>query len=254
MEQRPHLSASDADLVQQARAGDGAAFATLVIATTRKALRSYDDAEDAAQEAFVQASSRLDDLLDPSKPPTWLYSIAVNVIRKCLRHGALCDRGLRRFAVDMGRSEASADQLGGGLSQEVLSAAVASLEVGDREVITLYYLVGLEQSAIAEILEIPVGTVKSRTHRARGHLKQRLLSMTQIHHVPDDFGWTAISGFKGQIQWRSSSGSPLKAGRRWGARSSPGGSARRTPSSVKIPCGRCSRVTPNGRTTSCRCW
>ncbi len=96
MEQRPYLSASDADLVLQARAGDGAAFAALVdrhrplvISTTRKAMRCYDDAEDAAQEAFVLASCRLDDLHDPSKFPTWLYSIAVNVVRKWLRHRAL---------------------------------------------------------------------------------------------------------------------------------------------------------------------
>lgn len=208
MDPRPYLSASDADLVLQARAGDGSAFAALVdrhrplvIATTRKALRSYDDAEDATQEAFVLASSRLDDLQDPSKFPTWVYSIAINVVRKWLRRRALRDRGLERFAADTGRPEAS-EQLGGGLSQEVLSAAVARLDARDREVITLYYLLGLEQASIAGILGVPKGTVKSRTSHARNRLRSKVQTMAMIDEVPEDHGRTWITGFRGQIPWR----------------------------------------------------
>ena len=216
MDPRPYLSASDAELVLQARAGDGDAFSALVdrhrplvVATTRMALRSYDDAEDATQEAFVLASHRLHDLQDPAKFPTWLYSIATNVVRKWLRFRALRDRGLERFAADTGRPQAS-EKLGGGISQEVLGAAVARLNARDREVITLYYLVGLEQANIAEILRIPKGTVKSRTSHARDRLRKRLQTLSLIDAVPEDHGRTWITGFKGQIPWRKLLGKGLE--------------------------------------------
>ena len=61
-------------------------------------------AEDATQESFVVAYRRLADLEDPQKFPSWLYSIALNVVRKWLRKRKLMDRGISRLAEHTGRA------------------------------------------------------------------------------------------------------------------------------------------------------
>ena len=211
MDETARLAESDATLVRAARSGDDHAFAVLVnrhrrlvFSMTLSVLKDQDDAEDATQESFVVAYRRLADLEDPQKFPSWLYSIALNVVRKWLRKRKLVDRGISRLTEDTGRATeyAALGTCAGHVGH--LNQALSALSPADRTVVTLYYLVGLAQKRIAEILGIPTGTVKSRLHRSRKQLKRRLVTMSVERRAASsaDYGRAMIAGMRGTIPWQ----------------------------------------------------
>ena len=128
-------------------------------------------AEDLTQQALVKALEKRSQLRDPEKLEQWVFRILANTLRDWHRqerrleplddYHAADDRG-------PGRQAAETEIV------QSVRGAVARLPVAQRQVLTLVDLEGCSYADVAEILDIPIGTVMSRLSRARQALKSRL--------------------------------------------------------------------------------
>ncbi len=178
----------DAKLVKAAVAGDRDAYGELVeryqdrlFNTLLRVLGSRDDAKDVAQDAFVQAFVKLETFRGAARFYTWLYRIAMNL--------ALSHRRRRRpvlsiEAVKEGVGDEPVDQNRGpearmmdGERAAVVQAALAGLGEEHRQILVLREMEDCSYETIAEILQLPIGTVRSRLFRARLVLKEELKSL-----------------------------------------------------------------------------
>jgi RNA polymerase sigma factor (sigma-70 family) len=173
------MNGDDARLVGAALDGDRAAFATLIerhrpmlVGTCRRMLGDGDLAEEAAQEAVLQAMLGLGRLRDPGRFGAWLVGIGLNVGRHLRR---------RRAAVPWAPEMGSDPQELAEAAQLVarVRSAVAALPPGQRRAVTLFYLAGLSQREVAEVLGVEVGAVKARLHKARRSLRARLAEFSE---------------------------------------------------------------------------
>jgi len=171
---------TDAELVHRAREGDTDAFGALVRRHQRAAYMTAlgvtgrpEDAEDVSQEAFLVALDRLDDCRDPARFVGWLLTIVRNRGRNYLRR-----EGLRRGEMIPPHVASSGPGPGEELDRselrEALSTALETLSEIRREVVLLHDLEGWKHREIAEVLDIPVGTVRSHLHFARKALRVAL--------------------------------------------------------------------------------
>jgi len=177
------------DLVIAARAGDGDAFMDLVQLETPDAfrlslaiMRHYFDAEDALQEAFVRAWRELPRLQDPERWQAWFRRIVVS---------SAIDTGRRKRArriVPLGFHEPSpmADGSIGLAARDEVTRAMGHLDAGDRALLALRFGHDLELPSVAAALGIPLGTAKSRLHRALGRMRKELESVDELqeHREP----------------------------------------------------------------------
>jgi RNA polymerase sigma factor (sigma-70 family) len=152
----------DAELVTAARAGDRAAFGTLVDRHRPALLRACRGSADAAQEAVLVALTRLPALRDDDAFGPWLCGIGRNLQRRERRAPALPP------APDVAWE--APDPI---LRDRVLTA-VAALPPGQRDAVALFYLADLSHAQIAARLGTSVGAVKTRLHKARAALQDRL--------------------------------------------------------------------------------
>ncbi len=181
----------DGALIERARHGDHEAYAALVrshqdvvFRTAYLITRSAADAEDVTQEAFIKAYRALSRFREGAPFRPWILRIAANEARN------------RRRAIGR-RLEVSADapvELDGGLAaarepadpdatpeeralagerREVLLTALGRLDEDDRLVIAYRYFFDLSEAEMAEALDVPRGTVKSRLSRAMTRLRER---------------------------------------------------------------------------------
>jgi RNA polymerase sigma-70 factor (ECF subfamily) len=128
------------------------------------------EAEDAVQEALVAAWQSFDSLRDTARFGAWFDRIVVNHCRDRLRR-----RGIIRFVpMDAGAERAGRDPFQAFIEQDALLAPLAELTADERIVVVLRYWADLPLDAIAERLGWPLGTVKSRLHRALRRLRDRL--------------------------------------------------------------------------------
>lgn len=175
--------ADDAALLARLRAGDGPAFETLVMSYQHRvfgvALRmlgSRAEAEEIAQETFLRAHRALGEFRGEARLGTWLYAIAS---RLCLNRLASAPRRHEQSdeAAVLRHAAESADA-GAVLEQRELAAAlhdaIAALPEERRIVVVLRDLEGLDYEEIAEVLGLPLNTVRTRLHRARLDLKAKL--------------------------------------------------------------------------------
>ena len=175
----PATAVDDQTLVTEALAGRGEAFGTLVERYDRavyhlayRTLRDSEEARDVAQEAFFKAYRSLRTFRPGAKFSTWIFSIAYH---------ACCDRLNRRKRYSNEELPERADP-GAGPEQQAISgdearrlrAAIAQLPEKYRSVITLYHLQGSQYDEIAQVLEIPIGTVKTHLFRAKEQLRRML--------------------------------------------------------------------------------
>jgi RNA polymerase sigma factor (sigma-70 family) len=170
---------SDELLAVRCQLGDPAALDAL-IARWHPPLWSYirrvtgdpDAAADAVQDAWVRILRGLPRLREPARLRAWLFGIARRVLMDRFRtlYGtpAAADVDPADLAEPDDRREAA-------LAAEELHAALDALPVVEREVLALFYLEELSLNELADVLAIPVGTVKSRLFRARRALRARLI-------------------------------------------------------------------------------
>lgn len=173
---------SDADLIAAHLAGERAAFDEIVDRYERRlyavALRMCGDVEtarDVTQEVFITALRSLKSFRGEARVSTWLHRVAVNASLDRLR------RRQRRpeLPLEQGgeRAGASPDPEEAAVASERAVAvrhAVAALAPEFRAAVVLHDLQGLDYAEVAEALGIPLGTVKSRLHRARLELARAL--------------------------------------------------------------------------------
>ncbi|WP_372448931.1 RNA polymerase sigma factor [Qaidamihabitans albus] len=176
---RPDLAAGDPQVV----------FARLFDAHAR-ALRAYlagrvgtQVAEDLVGETFLLALRRRA-TYDPARAPVrgWLYGIATNVLRNHVRHEV---RGYRATArahggraddVTDGHDTRVAERVDAQHRTRALASALTRLNKIDRDVLLLTSWAGLEPAEVAEALDMPASTVRSRLHRVRRRLRNTVLA------------------------------------------------------------------------------
>jgi len=171
------------DFLGRLRAGDARAFEELVVGQQHRvfgvALRMLNnaaEAEEIAQETFLRAHRSLAEFRGDAKLSTWLYAIAS---RLCLNRLASADRRvarpgdetLLRVADEGGGPDAHAER---GELEAALHRAIAELPEERRIVVVLRDLEGLAYEEIARVLDLELGTVRSRLHRARMDLKEKM--------------------------------------------------------------------------------
>lgn len=168
----------DVDLVIRARQGDQDAFAALatdLAPRLRKVayglLRDMDLAEDAAQQAILDIWRDLSRLRDAARFEPWCIRV---LVRRCYR-----ERGSRRkrltLSLDaLGTESVGADPSHGVALRDQLARAFARLSLEHRAVVVLHHQLGFPLDEVAEALDVPTGTVKSRLHRAMQQLRASL--------------------------------------------------------------------------------
>jgi RNA polymerase sigma-70 factor (ECF subfamily) len=189
-------SADEDALVEQARAGDRGAFSRLVtryqdriLNTCWRVCGNLEDAQDLTQEAFLQAMEKIESFQQRASFYTWLFRIAVNLSLSHRRRSARTpklslhdDDG--RWTGDQpggrvaGRGPMEADDPPSRLSaletQQIVLDGLEKLDDEHRTVVVLKDIEGFDYQQIGQILELPLGTVKSRLHRARLALRDHL--------------------------------------------------------------------------------
>jgi RNA polymerase sigma-70 factor (ECF subfamily) len=188
-------SADDTRLVRRLKARSPGAFEALIeryqgpiFNLVYRMLGNRAEAEDLAQEVFITVFKQIDGFRGEASLSTWLYRIASNHCinrRKYLSHRrhwdgkSLSDLGDRE-ELGTGRLPAGTrpprpDEMAEGLELErAIQAAISSLEEDHRLVLVLRDVQGLSYEEIVEITGVAIGTVKSRLHRARMALKEKL--------------------------------------------------------------------------------
>ena len=135
------------------------------------------DAEDAVQEAFITALRKRRTLRSVQNPEAWIRTVALRRLHRGWRHRAVVRRHQAAISPDTGPGSAEV-----GPDHVALVAALALLDRAQREVVVLHHLADLSVVEIAEQLEIPVGTVKSRLGRGRQRLGELLTEKEEPSH------------------------------------------------------------------------
>ncbi len=181
------------ELIRRSKEGDTECFSQLVLKYERRIinyafrmLRDQNDAEDAAQEAFLRAYRKLDSFNGDSAFSTWLYTILNNicldVLRKRKRAGEHAQISINQNSADEDEYEIQIEDASPGpydsyrqkAAMKALEAALEKLSDEHKAVIVMRDINGLEYDEIAKITGTSLGTVKSRISRARIALRKIL--------------------------------------------------------------------------------
>ena len=186
---------ADALLVERVKRGDVRAFEMLVVKYQRRVerligrmVRDVDLVQDIAQESFIRAYRALPQFRGEAAFYTWLYRIAVNTAKKALmdmKRDPLVFESARAGGGEEGEETSRIEnELSDGETPEALlaskeiaaavNAAIEALSEDLRQAITLREIEGLSYEEIAEAMNCPIGTVRSRIFRAREAIATRL--------------------------------------------------------------------------------
>ena len=185
--------ASDAALVENCKRGDVNAFSTLVTRyqdrifnVIYRMVGNHEDAADLCQETFVKAFRAIATFEERSQFSTWLYRIATNTCFSFKRSHAgksaqehTIDGNVAEWAEHHPRRHNDATTNPGEHAAqkeriEAVQKAILSLDKESRAIVVLRDIDGKSYEEIAEVLNCPIGTVRSRLHHARMELKERL--------------------------------------------------------------------------------
>jgi RNA polymerase sigma-70 factor, ECF subfamily len=175
---------SDAECVRRLLQGEADAFEVLVRRHQKaifnlvyRMLGDYDEAAEVSQETFLSAYRSIGQFRGDANFSTWLYRIAIN-------HASTRRRSLARWqqrTVPLETTEPvnerepdPADTVEQREIQKLVQKALNGLEASDAMIIVLKDLQDVPYEEVARVLDVPVGTVKSRLHRARKALRSRL--------------------------------------------------------------------------------
>lgn len=188
----------DALLVERVKQGDQRAFELLVVKYQRRIerligrmVRDVDLVADIAQETFIRAYRAMGQFRGESAFYTWLYRIAVNTAKK-----TLVERGRDPVIPESAFAQTSDDEtsrvenelsdvetpdaiLASKEIARTVNAAIESLSDDLRQAIVLREIEGLSYEEIAEVMNCPIGTVRSRIFRAREAIAERLRPLLQ---------------------------------------------------------------------------
>jgi RNA polymerase sigma-70 factor (ECF subfamily) len=129
------------------------------------------EAEDLTQQTFLIAQQKLHQLREPERACSWLLAVVRNCFLKSVRKA----RPMPAQDVDLVMEHiADATPEVEHIDREELTAALAELPDEFRLVLLMFYFEELSYQAIAEQLDVPIGTIMSRLSRAKGHLRRRL--------------------------------------------------------------------------------
>jgi RNA polymerase sigma-70 factor (ECF subfamily) len=162
-------------LVERAGRGDHDAFAELARAAVvrldqaaRLILRDPELARDAVQEGLIRAWRDLPKLRDPDRFEAWLHRLTVNA---CIDQ----TRRQRRRPIEVElmpiHAPAVNDTAGALADRDIVEGVLRHLDERERAIVVLHYFLGMPLTDVAATLGIPVGTVKSRLHRALGEMR-----------------------------------------------------------------------------------
>jgi RNA polymerase sigma-70 factor, ECF subfamily len=189
---------ADAPLIERVKAGDVKAFEMLVVKYRRRIerligrmVRDVDLVPDIAQETFIRAYRAIPQFRGDSAFYTWLYRIAVNTAKKQLmelkRDPLVTESARASRDEDDDNSSRVENELSDGETPEAMLAskqiaaavnfAIEALSDDLRQAITLREIEGLSYEEIAEMMNCPIGTVRSRIFRAREAIALRLRPM-----------------------------------------------------------------------------
>ncbi len=190
------LAAGETALIQRARAGDQDAFSALVRLHQRQVytlalrmLRDPEEASEAAQDVFLAAWQGLGRFREEARFATWLYRITY---RHCLKvsEGRRRDEAARaEMTAERVREQEAQGALSSGLARaaeadvrETVRAEIALLPPKYRHALVLRHLQELSYEEIAEVMRMPIGTVKTHLFRARALLKDRLSDLERARN------------------------------------------------------------------------
>jgi RNA polymerase sigma-70 factor (ECF subfamily) len=181
----------EAGLIERAKTGDTRAFGILVeryqrrvVGVAMAVVHNQEDALELAQEAFVRAFENIGKFESRSSFSTWLYRIAANIAidfrRSERRHptmrGEEAESELERLPSKLGDSYREAQR--SEMSQRIREA-LEQLTPEHRAAILLREVQGLSYDEISDVLQCPRGTVMSRLHYARNHLREILKDLAE---------------------------------------------------------------------------
>lgn len=184
----------DLEIVRQAQKGDSRAYEELVLRHQKRAfnvayriLGDYDEALDITQDAFIKAYHSLPGFRMESRFVRWLLTITVNLCRNRLKYWKRRARNRTRSIDEPVETEDSSmqrevsdpspsvlDIVGSRQTGEIIKEELLHLDEDHRTVLVLREIEGLSYEEMAELLGVAAGTVKSRLHRGRSELKERL--------------------------------------------------------------------------------
>ena len=172
----------DPELVTRAQMGDQAAFAEIASLSygrlhsiTFGILRDRALAEDAVQQAMLDAWRNLPKLRDPARFEAWLYRLTVNV---CYAEAKRAKRWIPNMQIDT-HEPVAPDEIGTVADRELLDRGFRQLSVDQRAVLVLRHIVGLPMEEVAKTLDIPAGTARSRLYRALQTMRAALEADTR---------------------------------------------------------------------------
>lgn len=177
------MRVEDCELVGRTLQGDHTAFAELVDRYRDAAsgvayhhLGNFEDVRDAVQEAFVRAYLRLSQLQDPMKFGAWLRAITSNVCTDTLRRSANSEIPLDSLGEHAGPEHPGCDarRLA---ARALVEDALRRLSDKTRLTVTLAYVDGYTHQEVADFLEVPVNTVRSRLQHAKKQLREEMMNM-----------------------------------------------------------------------------
>lgn len=185
---RAAVNTEDQELIDDCLAGRTEAFGRLVVRyqdrlynTLVKILGSADDARDVVQDAFVHAFQKLSSFRGQSAFYSWLFRIAMNAAisekRKTRRINASLDSAREQAGIEPS-DEHPETQPSHSLElserQALVHTALSQLSEEFRTVIVLKEMEGMKYEEIADVVGCPIGTVRSRIHRARSEMRDKL--------------------------------------------------------------------------------
>lgn len=170
------------DLIRRARRGERLAWDTLLagyqlrlFGFARRLLGNQEDAMDVVQETFISSIRNISSLRDDERFAGWLFAIARQHCLQCLRKRGRAIVTTVEELPDVPDSAEGAEELSFRKNQGALiEKEIAMLPEPQKSVVLLHYFLELPLSEIAEIMQSPLGTVKSRLHFAREALRHTL--------------------------------------------------------------------------------
>ena len=194
---RTAVSAEEKALIERCKRGDLAAFNDLVRKYEKQVYNfayrltgNYDDANDVAQDAFLRVFNAIGSFRGDASFSTWLFRITTNVFLDERKRAKAHPQASLDEYLELGESSVARQIVDPSPTPEVvleeseraqiLSKAISDLPEYQRAMVTLYHSQQKSYEEIAEIMDLPIGTVKSRLNRARLALKEKLSGLREL--------------------------------------------------------------------------